>query len=229
MRKLYAVAIFFLLCAAGCAGPGLLAPSPATAVSSPAITAAPALEPYWPTQGWRTSTPEQQGISSKQLAQMLDAIAEKKLNIHSILIVRHGYLVAEVYYGSNTPSLKHELYSVTKSFTSALVGIALGKGFIDSVNHPVLGFFPDRQAANLDTRKKAMTLEHLLTMSSGLDWPESSSSYSSPNNRYLSMMRTSDWLSSSWIAPWRKLLARRSTITVEARTCFRQLSRKRRG
>jgi CubicO group peptidase (beta-lactamase class C family) len=133
-------------------------------------------------------------MDSAQLVQMLDAVAARKLNIDSILIVRHGYLVAEVYYGSNSPTLKHELYSVTKSFTSALIGIAIQKGFMDSVNHPVLDWFADRQVANVDARKRAMTLEHLLTMSSGLEWPESGTPYTTMDNPYVRMMRSPDWV-----------------------------------
>jgi CubicO group peptidase (beta-lactamase class C family) len=133
-------------------------------------------------------------MDSAQLAQMLDAVNARKLSIHSILIIRHGYLVAEVYYGSNSPTLKHDLYSVTKSFTSALVGMAIQKGSIDSVNHPVLDLFADRPVANVDARKKAITLEHLLTMSSGLEWPESGNAYTTLDNPYVRMMRSPDWV-----------------------------------
>ena len=197
MKKL-CIVILALWLIVGCAGPGTVAtPQPAaTATSVPASVSAvaPTLEPYWPTPGWRTSTPEQQGMDSARLVRLLDALAERKLNIHSLLIIRHGYLVAEVYYGSNSPDLKHELYSVTKSFTSALVGMALHKGFINSVNQPVLDLLPNRQVANADARKKAVTLEHLLTMSSGLDWPESGNSYTTMDNPYLRMMRSPDWV-----------------------------------
>ena len=133
-------------------------------------------------------------MDSAQLVRMLDAVLARKLNIHSLLIIRHGYLVAEVYYGANSPTLKHDLYSVTKSFTSALVGIAIHEGYIHGVNQPVLDLFADRQVANLDARKKAMTLEHLLTMSSGLDWPESGNAYTTTDNPYVRMMRSPDWV-----------------------------------
>jgi len=196
MKKLRIV-ILALWLIAGCVRPGPVATlEPATtATSVPALSAiALPLEPYWPTQGWRTSTPEQQGMDSAQLIQMLDAVTARRLDIHSILIIRHGYLVAEVYYGSNSPTLKHELYSVTKSFTSALVGIAIQKGHIAGVSQPVLDLFADRQVANVDARKKAMTLEHLLTMSSGLDWPESGSAYTTTANPYVGMMRSPNWV-----------------------------------
>jgi CubicO group peptidase (beta-lactamase class C family) len=65
---------------------------------------------------------------------------------------------------------------------------------LQSVNHPVLDLFADRQVANLDARKKAMTLEHLLTMSSGLEWPESGNAYTTLDNPYIRMMRSPDWV-----------------------------------
>ena len=197
MKNLCMVIVVLSL-VAGCAGPGLvISPqqaAPLTPTPVPALTFVSPSEPYWPTQGWRTSSPEQQGMDSVQLVRMLDAINARKLDLHSLLIIRHGYLVAEVYYGSNSSTFKHELYSVTKSFTSALIGMAIQKGFIDGVNHPVLDLFADRQVANSDARKQAMTLEHLLTMSSGLEWPESGNAYTTTDNPYVRMMRSPDWV-----------------------------------
>ncbi len=134
----------------------------------------PATGEYWPTHGWRTSTPEAQGMDSERLAQMLAVIRqEPMLNLHSLLVIRHGYLVSEVYfsplYGPNT---KHVLYSVTKSFISTLVGIAFDKGILTDLHRPVLSFFPRRNIENRDALKESMTLEDLLTMQSGLDWVE---------------------------------------------------------
>jgi CubicO group peptidase (beta-lactamase class C family) len=134
---------------------------------------APAQEssPYWPTGGWRSSTPEAQGMDSERLAAVLTYIHDLGLNIHSVLVIRNGYLVTEAYlypYDATTP---HELRSATKSFTSALIGIAIGQGYIQGVDRPLLDFFPDRSIANLDDAKRGITLEDVLTMSSGLDWP----------------------------------------------------------
>jgi CubicO group peptidase (beta-lactamase class C family) len=74
------------------------------------------------------------------------------------------------------------------------VGIAIKEGYIDGVDHRVLGFFPERTVANSDARKQAMTLEHLLTMTSGLDWPELSVSYSSSSNVNAQMAQSQDWV-----------------------------------
>ena len=146
-----------LLLPVGCAGWG-----PASEAS-----------PYWPTDAWRTSTPEEQGMDSERLADMLAAIGVHNYNIDAVLVVRNGYLVAEAYLNPHGPDGKHKVYSCTKSVISALVGIAIDRGYIEGVDQPVLSFFPDRTAANLDARKEAMTLEHLLTMSTGLDCRDS--------------------------------------------------------
>jgi len=133
------------------------------------VTSAAAESPdYWPTDGWRTSTPEEQGMDSERLAEALGFCQEADVNIHSLLVVRNGYIVADAYFYPFSAGSKHDVASVTKSFTSTLVGIAIDKGYVESVHQPVLGFFPERTAANLDANKSAMTLEHLLTMTSGL-------------------------------------------------------------
>ena len=124
---------------------------------------------YWPTEGWRTSTPEQQGVDSERLAKAFDFIKEQDLNIHSLLVIRNGYIVADAYFHPFARGSRHDVASVTKSFTSTLVGIAVHKGHINSVKQPVLDFFPERTVANVDANKKAMTLENLLTMTSGLE------------------------------------------------------------
>jgi len=126
--------------------------------------------PYWPTEGWRTSTPEEQGVGSNQLTAMLDFLQEQDaFNIHSLLIIRNGYVVTDAYFYPFARGSVHDLASVTKSFTATLIGIAIDKGYIESVQQPVLELFPERTAANLDANKEAMTLEDLLTMTSGFE------------------------------------------------------------
>ncbi len=128
---------------------------------------------YWPTESWRTSTPEQQGMDSEMLAAVLGTIQEQDRGIDSVSVVRNGYLVLEAAVYPYRPDARHVIRSCSKSIVSALIGIAIDKGYIESVKQPVLGFFPGRTVANLDARKEAMTLEHLLTMTSGLECRDS--------------------------------------------------------
>jgi len=128
---------------------------------------------YWPTQGWQASTPEAQGVDAGKLEAMFQAIDEQDINLHSVLIVRHGYLVAETYYPPYGPGTSHVQYSVTKSVVSALLGIAIQEGYVESIDQPALSYFGDWTVDASDPRRQAMTLEHLLTMTSGMQWDDS--------------------------------------------------------
>src|SRR5262249_35764084 len=88
----------------------------------------------------------------------------------------------------------HHLYSVTKSITSALVGIAIKQGAIKSVHQPVLDFFPKLANVNRDRRIRAMTIEHLLEMETGLEWNESRVPYGTRRNSVSQMKSSPDWI-----------------------------------
>ena len=138
----------------------------ATALTGGCATT-PEQPPYWPGDDWRTSTPEEQGLDSALILAMLQEIQQKKLAIHSVLVIRHGYLVTELYFPPYQQEIKHPMRSVTKTITSALVGIAIQEGYIKSVNQNVLDFFPEIARDVTDKNLKDLTIEHLLTMSAG--------------------------------------------------------------
>jgi CubicO group peptidase (beta-lactamase class C family) len=148
---------------------------------------------YWPTEDWRNTTPEEQGMDSKLLNEMMDQIQVHEMRIDSISIVRNGYLVLDEYprrfYDSED---RHIIHSCTKSYTGALVGIALAEGYIESRDSKLVDLLPNRTIANLDERKQAITLEHLLTMTSGLEWDEWTEPYNSPLNSHYQMWFASD-------------------------------------
>jgi CubicO group peptidase (beta-lactamase class C family) len=149
---------------------------------------------YWPTDGWRTSTPEEQGMDPELLTEMWAYIQENEVRIDSVTIVRHGYLVLDAYTHSYEKNSMHDLWSCTKSFTSALVGMAIEQGHIEGVDQPVLSFFPERTVANVDARKEAMTLEHLLTMTDGLDWVRKDILSNSTGDTWPEMRQSGDWV-----------------------------------
>lgn len=131
---------------------------------------------------WPTSTPEEQGMNSTTLNELFEYIDTWSDAIHGLCIMRHGVIVAEGYFSSDYHQYiqedKHQTHSVTKSFTSALIGIAIDQGLITDVNQRVLDFFPEMNFSNNNSLKEEMTIEHLLTMRTGLDWPETDSGYS---------------------------------------------------
>ncbi len=124
---------------------------------------------YWPDTDWPTSTPEEQGLDSASILSMLQEIQKEERNIHGVLVIRHGYLVTEVYFPPYTREIKHPLYSITKSVTSAMAGMAIQDGHISSIQQNVLDFFPEIAEGTKDENLENLTLEHLLTMSAGFN------------------------------------------------------------
>ena len=122
---------------------------------------------YYPTNGWRTSTPEEQGFDSAKLNEMLESLDKGGVPLHSILIVRNGYVVLDAYFDPYDGSFPHKLQSVTKSATATLVGIAIDQGKLQ-LDQTMVSFFPDRTIANLDARKSKITVRDLVSMRNGL-------------------------------------------------------------
>lgn len=141
----------------------------------------------WPTREWTVSTPDQQGVDPAALDAMLAQVDKDKLNLHALLVIRHGAIVLEKYYPGHTQNERHEQFSVTKSFVATLFGIALDQGKLTGVEQPVAQFFPGKAFANPDPRKDAMTLDNLLGMTTGLDWTEGDPAYGA-------MYRSADWV-----------------------------------
>ena len=127
---------------------------------------------YWPTAEWQYSTPKMQGMDPIKLAIADEYIQERLPDAFSLLVVRNGYMVFEKYYSWGSPHKYALVHSVTKSVTSALIGIALEKGYFQSLDQKMVEFFPEYITADLDARKKEISLKHLLTMSSGFRWDD---------------------------------------------------------
>lgn len=132
------------------------------------------------------ASPESQGLDAKILARAVSAAAENMAGLKSLLVIRHGYIVSETYFQGTSAETTYQLYSVTKSFTGTLVGIAADQGLID-IQRKVLSFFPGRTFANMNLAKQAMAVAHLLTMTSGMAWIEGDATY-------IEMYQSSDWV-----------------------------------
>jgi len=123
---------------------------------------------YWPTDEWKKASPELLGIDSNEILKMDKEINVRLNGVNSILIIKNGYLVHERYFNGYHRDKTNHLCSVTKTIISALVGIAVEKKFIKSVDQKVLDFFPDFKPKN--SLKRKLTIKHLLTMTAGLMW-----------------------------------------------------------
>jgi CubicO group peptidase (beta-lactamase class C family) len=138
------------------------------------------------------------GIDTELIEKAVDSIyADRYGEVHSILIFKDGTLVLEEYFtghkyqydGPNhhgelvtwDRTMLHNMQSVTKSITSACVGIAIDHGFIQSVNHSIFDYLPEHQHLNTGGKDR-ITIEHLLTMTSGLEWDEWGAPLSSTDN-----------------------------------------------
>jgi CubicO group peptidase (beta-lactamase class C family) len=91
-------------------------------------------------------------MDSELLAKMFEHIDRNRINLHSVLIVRNGYVVTEAYFHPYTADTAHQVASITKSIISALLGIATDRGSIRDVDQPLLDFFPGRWIANVDAK-----------------------------------------------------------------------------
>jgi CubicO group peptidase (beta-lactamase class C family) len=115
------------------------------------------------------STPEEQGISSSALLAFIEAADRQAATtnaIHSFMLVRHGHVVAEAWWSPYGADIPHKLFSLSKSFTSTAVGLAIADGKL-SLDDPVLSFFPEDAPTNAGTWLKAMRVRDLLIMSCG--------------------------------------------------------------
>jgi len=114
------------------------------------------------------STPERHGISSGAILSLLDAIQQNGCELHSIMISRHGNVVAQGWWAPYRADAFHMLYSLSKSFTSTAAGFAVSEGLL-SVDDTVLSFFPDKAPAQVSDNLASMRVRDLLTMTTGHD------------------------------------------------------------
>lgn len=120
--------------------------------------------------GWELAEATEVEIDPRHLEATYRAITRGEAGlVHSQLVVRRGKLVAEEYFHGYSRDDLHEIQSATKSITSLLVGIALDRGEIESLDEPILKFFPEH-ADDAKPGWAEVTLRHLLTMTAGLDW-----------------------------------------------------------
>jgi CubicO group peptidase (beta-lactamase class C family) len=123
---------------------------------------------YFPTQGWHTSTPEEQGFDSAKVAEGLQAMRDNGINIHSLTVIRNDQMILDAYFYPYDGSTYHEIASVTKSVMTTLIGISADQGKLN-LDDKMVSFFPDRTIANRGFLKNRITVKQLAGMTSGLD------------------------------------------------------------
>src|SRR5689334_20069414 len=112
------------------------------------------------------STPAAAEVSSLAVSALLDRFDEKSIECHSLMVVRHGHVVAEGWWAPYSAERPHLLYSLTKSFTSIAVGLAITDGLL-SLDDRVVDVLPDHVPADISEQGRRVTVHHLLSMTSG--------------------------------------------------------------
>jgi CubicO group peptidase (beta-lactamase class C family) len=169
---------------------------------------------YWPTAGWRTAAPAEQGMDPAVLDDLDTIVPASYPPVRSVLVVRHGYLVVERYWRGVDAGDGHNSFSVTKSLVSALVGIALRDRHLEGLDQTVGELLADHLPANADPRLRRVTVRQLLTMTSGLAGDDSlAGGLDGISDR---MAQSRDWV--------RHILSRRLETTPGARFAYSSAS-----
>ncbi len=119
-----------------------------------------------PVADFPLSTPEAEGIASAGILRFVEAAEQEVDAIHSFMILRHGKLVSQGWWEPFQATTPHLMYSLSKSFTSTAVGLAIAEGKL-SLTDQVISFFPELAPANPSDNLKAMRIVDLLTMNTG--------------------------------------------------------------
>ena len=142
--------------------------------------------------GWKTKDISSLEIDTALINRFFNKLNQEDHKIHSILLVRENMLLIEEYYSGHDLNTLHDLRSTTKSIRALLMGIAIDKGYINSVDDPITRYLKEPIAEkNLDERKELITIRHLLTMSSGLDCNDWDSSSKGQEDK---VYKKKDWL-----------------------------------
>lgn len=119
---------------------------------------------------WQTASPEQLGMSGLMLSSAINSASLKGF-VNSFIVIRNGRIAAEKYFNERNANSFQSIKSVSKSFISALVGIAVSKGIL-RLDQKMIDSFPEYQSFVTDTNINSITLRHLLTMRSGIKGDE---------------------------------------------------------
>lgn len=115
------------------------------------------------------SSPEEQGVSSQSILNFIEELEAKKIDMHSFMYLRHSKVIAEGWWKPYQPEYKKYVYSMSKSFTSTAVGLAVAEGLLN-VNDRVVSFFPDELPEEIGENLAVLRVKDLLSMTSGHDF-----------------------------------------------------------
>ena len=142
---------------------------------------------YWPNKEWRTCSPEAVGMNSEKLLQAIEYAATPGFNTDGLVVIRKGHIVGKAYFGNFKSNSKHISHSMAKSFTSALVGIAIDKGLIEGIDERICQYYDGWDCNDEDDLRSKISLRHAMTLTTGLKWHEDWSKWDPDTNDALKM------------------------------------------
>ena len=175
----------------------------------------------WPTAGWEIATATSQGVNYDSLYVFSTQLESGDLGyIDGMLVIRNGMILFEKEYTNDYDSLfkttgtkqgkynyydplwhpyynntrLHTMQSVSKSLAAAAVGIAIKNGSIPGLDQKIMGYFDEYESSTPDPRRNAMTIRDVLTMTTGIQWDESSMPYTDPTSNCVQMEESLDWI-----------------------------------
>ncbi len=151
------------------------------------------------TSPWKYGSPSSVSLNEQTLLELDDNLRQGSFDqIRGVLAIKDDKLIFENYYDGGLRDTPQFLSGATMSIMSILTGIALDRGYLDSIQTPINVFFPDYIAAfELEPLKNEITIEHLLLMKSGLAWYETGVPILNPNNSLNGLTSTNDWIEHS--------------------------------
>jgi CubicO group peptidase (beta-lactamase class C family) len=160
-----------VVCLAGCDDTPATKPEPSAEETILTVEYRPL-----PGDDWEVSTPEEQGLDAELFDELYENAAELE-TLYSLLVVKDGFLIAEQYFNGGSADEKTLIQSASKSYISALVGIAIEQGCLSSVDQKMIAFFPEAADEVADPRKREITIRQLLQMRSGYPDEETDAAY----------------------------------------------------
>jgi CubicO group peptidase (beta-lactamase class C family) len=142
------------------------------------------------TKGLLRAAPEAENVDADCIMQYMEAFKRDKQDIHSLMILRHGKVVSEHWFGNNAADKPHPLWSISKTFTATAIAFCMAEGKL-KVTDKVISFFPDKLPTEISENLKKMEIHHLLTMTTGHD--------AAPN--HVRFIQDADWVKGFLSAP----------------------------
>ncbi|AOW19209.1 serine hydrolase domain-containing protein [Urechidicola croceus] len=130
------------------------------------------------------ATPESQGVTSESISNFIDELKKSDINFHSLMIVKNGNVIAEGWWDPYKPEYKHQLYSLSKAFTSTAIGFAVQEKLL-TVEDQVISFFPNQLPTEISENLASLKIKHLLTMSLGQEEEPMNMVRNNPENTWV--------------------------------------------